>query len=66
MERKRVENAMQAEQAAFESRTLEHCLRLRAARLEVCAAQHKLPANHPALFYTEEERPAQHYLERYT
>ncbi|XP_014368920.2 uncharacterized protein LOC106719166 [Papilio machaon] len=65
MERKRVENAMQAEVAAFESNALERSLKLRAARLEVIAAQAKLPANHPGLLFTDEEKPAQEYLERY-
>ncbi|KPI97289.1 hypothetical protein RR46_09196 [Papilio xuthus] len=63
MERKRLENTMQAELAAFESNALERSLRLRAARLEVIAAQNKLPANHPALLFTDEEKPAQQYLE---
>lgn len=58
LERQRIEEALSAERSERESRSLETALRLRAARLELVAAENKLPLNHPALTYTNEEIPA--------
>lgn len=65
LERKRIEDTMQAEVADREARALETALRLRAARLEAVAAEMKLPSGHPALLYTVNETRAQTYINQY-
>ncbi|CAK1545001.1 unnamed protein product [Leptosia nina] len=62
LERKRLENAIKAEEENRNVRAIENSLRLRTARLEAVAAESKLMQNHPALAYTEQELLAQRYL----
>ncbi|XP_049706903.2 uncharacterized protein LOC110378083 isoform X1 [Helicoverpa armigera] len=65
LKRKRIEDLLQADAVEREAKARENSLRLRAARLEAVAAEMKLPPSHPALAYTPEETPAQHYIHQY-
>lgn len=62
LKRKRIEDLILADAAERETKAMESSLRLRAARLEVIAAEMKLPPGHPALAYTAEEARGQHYI----
>ncbi|XP_050675217.1 uncharacterized protein LOC126972467 [Leptidea sinapis] len=64
LKRQRIEEALKADMADREQRSLEAALRLRAARLEVVAAEAKLPQSHPALKYTERETTAREYIQK--
>ncbi|XP_075978461.1 uncharacterized protein LOC142978089 [Anticarsia gemmatalis] len=65
LQRKRIEDLIQADAAEREAKVIETSLRLRAARLEAISAEMKLPPTHPALTYTAEEASAQHYIHQY-
>ncbi|CAB3220081.1 unnamed protein product [Arctia plantaginis] len=65
LQRKRIEDLIQADAVNREAKATETSLRLRAARLEAVAAEMKLPPTHPALSYTAEEARAQHYIHQY-
>ncbi|XP_059053952.1 uncharacterized protein LOC131848189 [Achroia grisella] len=66
LKRKKIEEEIQEEAIAREMRATERALRLRAARLELVAAEMKLPVNHPALYYMQQEAPAQACLNQHT
>lgn len=65
LQRKRIEDLIQADAADREAKAIETSLRLRAARLEALVAEMKLPPTHPALSYTADETRAQHYIHNY-
>ncbi|XP_041987950.1 myb/SANT-like DNA-binding domain-containing protein 4 [Aricia agestis] len=66
IERQRMAEKVESERREQESRDLEMSMRLRTARLELVAAEAKLPSNHPALEYKHNETKAREYMQQFS
>lgn len=65
MQRKRLEQAIEADKYEREMRATEISLKMRAARLEVISAEAKFDPASPALAYTAQEARCQTYMQEF-